>query len=418
MLRKKVLLTKFLYAQKTIQIYTMDILFYPRLNDSVNKAGRCSIYCVITVNQNQCVPFSTKIRINAKNWLSKKKTTSDEFADTIRQELNRTENTLRKIKIELENDNLPITAEIIKHEYFKKQTEQSQKKTKLTQKNDLAEIFEIITSKKMSKGAKPSTNRHDKYLAKSFLDFAKQQGFKNIEPKQITLDFVELYIQNFKNSNNYLNQSVRLLSKVLNYAVRQKMIAYNPIKEIELPPSQKKVTEIGLELEEIEILKAAIPQNEAEQKAIDIFLFMCGTGVDFCDYNRLTTENLSDIGTKKILRIERQKSLRYDSPTTCTQNAIIKQVALDILAKYKTIENLPKFKYAHLLDAVLQKVAERERIKSHLTTKRARKTFANLSINYEMHTDEQTAYQMGHKNTNQLKNYRKYSDKILSNLLE
>lgn len=396
----------------------MDILFYPRLNDSVNKAGRCSLYCVITVNQNQCVPFSTKIRITAKHWLSKKKTTSDEFADTVRQELNQIENTLRRIKIDLENDNLPVTAEIIKHEYFKKKAEQSQKKTKLERKNDLAEIFEIITSKKVEKGAKKSTKQHDKYLAKSFLDFAKKQGFQNIEPRQITLDFVELYIQEFKKSKNYLNQSVRLLINALKYAVRQKMIAHNPIKEIELPPVQKKVTEIGLEIDEVEKLKAAIPENEVEEKAIDVFLFMCGTGVDFCDYNRLTTENISDLGLKKIMRIERQKSVRYDSPTTCTQNAIIKPIALDILQKYKTAENLPKFKYTEVLDAILQKIATREGIKSHLTTKRARKTFANLSINYEMHTDEQTAYQMGHKNTNQLKNYRKYSDKILSNLLQ
>lgn len=396
----------------------MDILFYPRLNDSVNKAGRCSIYCVITVNQNQCVPFSTKVRIIAKNWLPKKKTTSDEFADTIRQELNRIENTLRRIKIDLENENQPITAEIIKYEYLKKQAEQSQKKSKLITKNDLREIFEIITSKKMDKGAKPSTKHHDKYLAKCFLDFAAKQGIKSIHPKQVTIDLVEHYIQDFKKSKNYLNQSVRLLINAINYAVRKKMIAYNPIKEIELPPAHKKVTEIGLELEEIEMLKAVIPENEVEEKAIDIFLFMCGTGVDFCDYNRLTTENIREVGVKKIIRIERQKSVRYNSPSTSTQNAIIKQVALEVLQKYKTVENLPKFKYTEILDSVLQKIAEREGIKSHLTTKRARKTFANLSINYEMHTDEQTAYQMGHKNTNQLKNYRRYSDKILSNLLE
>lgn len=396
----------------------MDILFYPRLNDAVNKAGRCSIYCVITVNQSQCVPFSTKIRIIAKNWLSKKKTTSDEFADTVRQELNQIENTLRRIKIDLENENLPISAEIVKYEYFKKKEEQSQKKTKPTLKNDLAEIFKIITSKKMSKGAKESTQYHDRYLAKNFLDFAQKQGFKNIQPKEINLDLVELYIEEFTKSKNYLNQSVRLLSNALKYAVRQKMITFNPIKEIELQNAPPKVSPVGLELNEIEKIKSIIPLNEVEEKAIDIFLFMCGTGVDFCDYNRLTSDNISNLGTKKIMRIERQKSLRYDSETICIQNAILKQVAIDILEKYETAENLPKMKHAHVLDGILQEIAKREKIKSHLTTKRARKTFANLSINYELHTDEQTAYQMGHKSTNQLKSYRQYSDKILSNLLQ
>lgn len=106
----------------------MDVLFYPRINDGIDSSGRCSLYCTVTINQNRCVPFSTKIRILAKNWLPKKKTTNDEFADIVRQELNRIENTLRRIKIDLEDQNQPITAEIVKHQYFKLKGEQSQKK--------------------------------------------------------------------------------------------------------------------------------------------------------------------------------------------------------------------------------------------------------------------------------------------------
>lgn len=397
----------------------MDVLFYPRINDGVDTSGRCSIYCAITINQNRCVPFSTKIRIIAKKWQPKKKTTKDEFADTIRQEINRIENTLRRIKIELENQNLPITADIIKYEYFKLKGEQTQKKAKLNVENvKLSDIYKIITAKKMNMGAKHSTKRLDGYLSKIFLDFAKTQGFKDIEPAQIDLDLVEKYIDEFKNSKSYLNLSVRLLSKSLDYAVRKKAITFNPIKNIELPTPEKKTTETGLEMNDIEQLKKAVLLNEREEKAIDIFLFMCGTGVDFCDYNKLTNNDFQVLGTKHILRKERQKTVKYNTQKVCQQNAIVKDVALEIILKYGTIENLPKMKYSHVLGNILQEIALREGINVHLTTKRARKTFANICINYELHTDEQTAYQMGHTNTNQLKNYRKYTDKILSNLLD
>lgn len=151
----------------------MDVLFYPRKNDATNSSGRCSIYCTITINSLRCVPFSTNIKVIAKNWNSKKKTTTDEFSDTIRQEILRIENTLRRIKINLEENHQPITAEIIKFNYLKLKKEQTQRKPK-TEKLTLESIYSIITAQKMSLGATKSTDRHDYFLAKTFLDFAEK----------------------------------------------------------------------------------------------------------------------------------------------------------------------------------------------------------------------------------------------------
>lgn len=399
-----------------ITIHEMDTLFYPRANDATNAAGKCHIYCIITVNGLRAVPFSTKIKIVAANWIPKKKTTNDEFADTIRQELSIIDNTLRRIKIDLEYRNLPINADIIKNEYFRIKGEQ-RRNSFFQRQISVSEIFEKVTEKKMKMGAKYSTKRHDKYLAKLFLDYAKLKGFKNIMPNEVNLDLVESFIVDSSVSNLYIKQSVQLLSKVMAYAVRNKIIETNPLREIELPKANKKVSPIGLELCEIEKLQTVIPVNKIEEEAIDIFLFMCGTGIDFCDYNNMKSENIEAIKGKKILRITRQKTDKYTGAKICQQNSIIKEVALKILDKYGSVEKLPKFKYSSMLCTALKNIAEREKINSHLTTKRARKTFANISINYEKHTDEQTAYQMGHTSTKQLVNYRRYSDHILSSLL-
>lgn len=397
----------------------MDVLFYPRKNDATNSSGRCSIYCSITINSLRCVPFSTNIKVIAKNWNTKKKTTTDEFSDTIRQEILRIENTLRRIKINLEENHQPITAEIIKFNYLKIKKEQTQRKTK-AEKLTLENIYSIITAQKMALGATESTDKHDYFLAKTFLDFAEKQGFKAITPNQVSIDLVEDFILKFKRSKNYLRQSLALLQKSLSYAMKKGLISTNIVRDyIDKPKgNDKKTDEIGLEIEEIQALKQYNPENIAEQKAIDVFLFMCGTSLDFCDYNRITDKHIEQIANTKIIKIDRKKTDRYDTNTVCQHNAIIKDLAIEILEKYGSIENLPRFNDSSNLDKILKTIATNVGIDKNLTTKRARKTFANLSINYQKQSDEQTAYQMGHVGTSQLRNYRRYNHKILDNLIK
>lgn len=397
----------------------MDILFYPRKNDATNSAGRCPLYCIITVNSLRCVPFSTGLKIIAQNWNPRKKTTQDELSDTIRQELLRIENNLRKIKINLEEANEPITAEIVKYHYQKLKKEQRQVRPQKS-KETLADIYQLLTKKKLNRGASESTKKHDKYLSKSFLDFADKKGLKNIKPSEVNIDLVEDFIDNFQNTKKYLRQCLSFLETALAYSMKKGMTSRNVVKDFIDKPraNEKKTSEIGLELDEIETLKSMTNLSSREQKAVDVFLFLAGTSLDFCDYNTITSENIIEVGNYKILKSERQKTDRYDTTTVCELNAIMKTCALDILEKYGKIENLPRFKFSQDIGGLLKKVAIKASINKQLTTKRARKTFANLSINYEKHTDEQTAYQMGHVDTKQLKNYRKYNENILKDLLK
>lgn len=399
-----------------IKVYSMDIMFYPRINDATNKAGKCSIYCKININSLCCVPFSTDVKVIAKNWNAKRKTTNDEFSDTVRQELNKIENNLRKIKIELEERNEPVTAETVKLRYQKLFKEQSQKNQVKTL--SLQEIYDILTDRKMKHGASESTLKHDYFLAKCFLDFAKKAEIKDIKPYQVTTQLIQQYIDNFQFSKNYLRQSVAFLEKSLDYAVRNQIISKNQLKGyIEIPKGgSKKTSEIGLNLKEIEILKNG-NFNNPEQRAVDVFLFMCGTGLDFCDYNRLTSDDIIQFGKRRIVNKKRQKTERYDKENYYEQNAIMKDVAIEILDKYGSAENLPRFKFVAHINSLLKKVGKKTEINHVLTTKRARKTFANLSINYENHSDEQTAYQLGHASTKQLSNYRRYNQNILLGLV-
>ncbi|GAB3518128.1 phage integrase SAM-like domain-containing protein [Emticicia fontis] len=399
----------------------MDLCFYIRRNDAVNKSGQTSIYCTVTINGSGCVPFSTGIKVIAKNWQPKKKTTNDEFADVVRREINRTENLLRKIKSDLEDDSKPITANLIKSIYL--ETKSEAKKTKVAVIQDKTTFIElahkVVANKKKAGASDRTIKNNNTYIntISTYLGIIKQPKFL---PSQLDFDFVEEFQFYFKhvikNSKNYCNCHVSFMSAVLDYAVLKKHIKHNPLLSLKLNYSEKHDNK-GITDAELKLLQTAKDLSDKEQKAVDIFLFLCGTAIDYCDYLMLTDENLIERNGKLMIKHERDKTDRYDTDNVNIASPILKDSALMILEKYGSISNMPKYKNSQNVNRNIQEVARRLKIKTHLTTKRGRKTFTNISVNKELHTDEQTAYQLGHSTTKQLKHYRQYDDTILENLL-
>jgi len=202
----------------------------------------------------------------------------------------------------------------------------------------------------------------------------------------------------------------------LDMGVIRKIISSNPIAPLKLRYSDN-FDPKGLDIKDIEKLESIRPKTDFEEIVIDIFLFLCGTGIDYCDYLKLSDKNLREKNGKYLLRHERQKTDTYNTDEISQGNPILKDCAVRILEKYGSINKLPRVKNLQNINRTIQGVAKRLEIELHLTTKRGRKTFSNLSVNKDKHTDEQTAYQLGHSTTKQLKHYRKYNDSILEDLL-
>lgn len=399
----------------------MDLCFYIRRNDGTNKRGETAIYCTITVNGISAVPFSTGIKVIAQNWIPKKKTTSDEMADNVRREINIIENLLRKIKIDLQENSSTLTANAIKEKFKLIRTNATAKKPKPKEQVLFVDMAKLYIETKLKKGASERTKKNNNTFLNNIESYLSKKKIKNLVPSKIDFEFIEYFTLHFqhdlKNSQNYTNCHIGFISSVLDLCVLKKVIKNNPLLSLKLKYSDK-IDNKGLTLAELEALEKATNLSTDEQKAVDIFLFLCGSGCDYCDYLNLTNESILKKGNTFLLNHERQKTVTYLNDYSRTANPILKNTAINIIEKYGSIEAMPRFKHIQDVNDLIQEVAERLKIKTHLTTKRGRKTFTNISINKELHTDEQTAYQLGHSSTKQLKHYRSYDDEILSNLIK
>lgn len=395
----------------------MDLCFYIRRCDAVNKSGQTSIYCTITVNNIPTVPFSTGIKVNAKSWQPKRKTTNDENADNVRREINLIESLLRKIKVDLQETEKMVTANSIKEKYM---TIKKNAKQIPESKIDFFQMARLYNANKKKKGAANSTTFGDTSHINNIDKFVKHTKIGVLGIADIDLDFVENFTMYFEHelkiSRNYMNRHIGFISNVLDSCVMKKLIKHNPLLSISLN-YEDRTDSTGLTSIEIEKLQTAGNLTEIEQLSVDIILFMCGTGCDYCDYMKLTEENIIKRNGKILVRHERQKTVTYLKRTPRNGNPIVKECALKIIEKYGSIDKLPKMALKQL-NGNLKKIGKRLGIATKLTTKRGRKTFTNISINKELHTDEQTAFQLGHSTTKQLKHYRSYDEEILSNLLK
>lgn len=399
----------------------MDICFWVR-RCQTNEQGKAFVYCRITVNGVDCVPFSTRIQVVASKWDVRQKTTKDSFQDVVRQELADIEKKLRRIKLELEDNQEIVTAQMVKEAFLKlrKESIKPLKKTPPKKEPKLIELLRENLKIKAKLGAAEKTQENDLTRFNNIYSYLKKINQIEISCKKVDFEFVEgfsLWMRSEKNNSmTYTNRHITLISTVLDTAVGRKIIDSNPLLSLKLSFPEKYDPE-GLTIQEIKMIEATKGISDYEQKAIDIFLFLCGTGIDHCDYMKLTNDNLREYKGKIILTYERQKTDKYTTFEVCKGNAIIKECALRIIEKYGCIEKLPKIKNSQNINRKIQDVGRRLGIKLHLSTKRGRKTFANISINNEEHSDEQTAYQLGHTTTKQLKHYRKYQDSIFDSIL-
>ncbi len=396
----------------------MDICFWIRRGDGINKAGKVSVYCTVTVNGVAATGFSTGCRVLAHNWDVKKKTTKDEFQDVVRQELGEVEKKLRRIKLELEDSSDIITAHLVRATYLDLRAK-GIKPEKIVKEIKFFELMRNYMKDKQALGAACKTQQNNLVIYTTFWNFIKTTGSVDIRMKDIDLDLMDrfsFYMRTVKKvSINHTNTHISLIRKVLDIAVLRKLIVVNGIAAIELKYSEKFDAE-GLTVEDIELLEGVEAKTNFEKSCIDIFLFLCGSGIDYCDYVKLKDDNLREKNGRYMLRHERQKTDTYTTDTLSVANPILKPCAVRILEKYGSIEAMPIVKNIQNVNRTIQVVGERLGIKVHLTTKRGRKTFSNLSINKEKHTDEQTAYQLGHATTKMLKHYRRYNDSILDDL--
>ncbi len=123
----------------------------------------------------------------------------------------------------------------------------------------------------------------------SFLKYSKMENIKCKDFDYALSDYFLLFKHKIRFSTNYIDRLIELVKNVLDFAIIKKYLTHNPLIALHFKYDEKLKT-TSVDFEHIELLQnhAFIPRI---QKVVDIFLFMCGTGIDHCDNIRLTSYN-------------------------------------------------------------------------------------------------------------------------------
>jgi integrase len=230
-----------------------------------------------------------------------------EEAQTINRRLALIKGDLHKTYLQLEAMGKPITAEILKNLYRFAEKVASGKKSK----HSLKSVY--TTREKLKLFTKHKFKVSDLQL-------------KEIKPA-FAGDFEHFLVTHEKGCNNTAMNYIRILKRVLKFAVDQSWLETNPLARFKCTyeePSRERLT-----MEEVMTLYHKEFAIERLAEVRDVFLFSCYTGFAYQDVYNLTPDNI-------VIGIDGEKWIAIDRRKTGTPERVpLLPIPLEIVDKYK-----------------------------------------------------------------------------------
>ena len=377
-----------------------SILFFIK-RTKLLKNGEAPICLRITVNGKRAeVQIKRSVEVN--KWNNQKECAIGRDNKTL--ELNHYLETVRtKILIihrQLEQDNKPITAEILKcHYYGESETPKM-----------LLEVFKEHNQKcseLIGKDYVRATVMYYERTARYLSEFIKQNHrLSDIPLKDIDYNFIqafEHFVKTVKNcQQNATVKHLKNFKRIIRIALLNHWIISDPFAEIhfkQTPTNRDFLLEEELQL----ILRKQfnIPRLETVK---DIFIFCCFTGLAFTDVQHLTPEHiLCDNKGEYWIRKPREK-------TTNMCNIPLLEIPLKLIDKYK---HHPECERKNIvfpvpsnqrMNSYLKEIADLCGIKKNLSTHVARHSFTCIALANKV-SMESIAKMLGHSNIKTTKIY-------------
>lgn len=274
------------------------ILFFIR-DSRVKKDGTASIEVVLTVNGERC-SFSTGKKVKVSNWDKAKQQVrgKDEEAKSLNSFITALKAQLYQKEAELLDKGFIITAELLRDAYFGK--------VETLKEKSLLEILKEHNAERkamVGKTVAPATYWVFEYTGRLLKEFIKSKyGREDLYLREINLGFIQglhsFLLGEKKMGQNSSTKHLKFLKKLLNLAVSNSYISYNPVNAYKV---EREPVEIDY-LDEEELRKVInfdtpIPRFE---RAKDMFLFGCFTGLSYIDIKTLSSEHFEKDGTGRI----------------------------------------------------------------------------------------------------------------------
>ena len=275
------------------------MVYFSLRESKQNKKGLSPIEVSITTNGKR-IYFITVKHVPAADWNKEKQAVKgkSEEAQLINGYLIQLRNKIYQKEIELLQKGYLITAELLKEAI-------TDKVEALNEKTLLDVLNEHNTERKamVGKTVAPATYWVFEYTGRLFKEFIqKKYERKDLYLREINLGFIQGFhaflLGEKKMGQNSCTKHLKFLKKLLNLAVANSYISYNPVNAYKV---EREPVEIDFldeeELRKIINFDTPLPRLE---RAKDMFLFGCFTGLSYIDIKTLAPEHFEKDSAGRI----------------------------------------------------------------------------------------------------------------------
>ena len=380
------------------------ILFFIR-DSRVRKDGTTSIEVVLTVNGERCA-FSTGKKVKSCNWDKNKqqvKGKDEEALKAIKAKLYQKE-------AELLERGFIITADLLRDAYFDK--------VESIKERSLFEVFEEHNQeqeKLIGNGVSKATYWVSVYTIRLLREFVQQKYKReDLYLRELNLNFIQSFHSFLRidkdMAQNSSTKHLKLLKKIINLSVANSYMAFNPFSTYKV---EREPVDIDFldeeELRKIINFDTPLPRLE---RAKDMFLFGCFTGLSYIDIKTLTPEHFEKDSVGRIWIKKRRVK------TGVLSRIPLLPIAKLILDKYKGGEKLLPIQDPADINKYLKDIAILCGINKRICFHTSRHTFASTVTLANNISLEVVSKMLGHTNTRMTAHYAKLIDKCIGEQMD
>ena len=366
---------------------------------------------MITVNGERN-SFSTGKQIAIEKWDKTKQQVKGKDQET--QNLN---NYLKAIKAklyqkeaELLERGFIITAQILYDAYFDK--------VESLKERSLFEVFEEHNQeqeKLVGNGVSKATHWVSVYTIRLLREFVQQKYKReDLYLRELNLNFIQSFHSFLRidkgMAQNSSTKHLKLLKKIINLSVANSYMAFNPFSTYKV---EREPVDIDFldeeELRKIINFDTPLPRLE---RAKDMFLFGCFTGLSYIDIKTLTPEHFEKDNTGRIWIKKRRVK------TGVLSRIPLLPIAKLILDKYKGGEKLLPIQDPADINKYLKDIAILCGINKRICFHTSRHTFASTITLANNISLEVVSKMLGHTNTRMTAHYAKLIDKCIGEQMD
>ena len=387
------------------------MVYFSLRESKQNKKGLSPIEVSITTNGKR-IYFSTGKHVPATDWNKEKQAVKgkSEEAQLINGYLIQLRNKIYQKEIELLQKGYLITAELLKEAI-------TDKVEALNEKTLLDVLNEHNTERKamVGKTVAPATYWVFEYTGRLFKEFIqKKYERKDLYLREINLGFIQGFhaylLGEKKMGQNSCTKHLKFLKKLLNLAVANSYISYNPVNAYKV---EREPVEVDfLDEEELRtIINFDTPLPRLE-RAKDMFLFGCFTGLSYIDIKTLAPEHFEKDSAGRIWIKKRRVK------TGVLSRIPLLPIAKLILDKYKGGEKLLPIQDPADINKYLKDIAILCGINKRICFHTSRHTFASTVTLANNISLEVVSKMLGHTNTRMTAHYAKLIDKCIGEQMD